>query len=109
MRGTSATRRPRGPPSRSRSCRRARSSRWKRSHCSEGGRGSGRRRHNDAMKAIEEYVGGLGLDAYLVGGAVRDELRGVESKDADFLVAGVDIATLLAALSPHGRVEELVV
>ncbi|MGH3049461.1 MAG: hypothetical protein ACRDLK_04825, partial [Gaiellaceae bacterium] len=35
-------------------------------------------------KEVEEYVRGLELDAYLVGGAVRDELSGRESKDADF-------------------------
>ncbi len=49
----------------------------------------------------------LRLDAYLVGGAVRDELLGLESKDADFLVPGVDHAQLEAALSRHGRVEDL--
>jgi tRNA nucleotidyltransferase (CCA-adding enzyme) len=59
------------------------------------------------MKAVEEYVGSLGLDAYLVGGAVRDELLGLESKDADFLVAGVDIPSLRDALEPYGRVEDL--
>ncbi len=60
-------------------------------------------------KTIEDYVRGLDLDAYLVGGAVRDELLGRESKDADFLVPGVDTAGLKAALAPHGRVEDLVV
>ena len=30
---------------------------------------------------IEDYVRGLGLDAYVVGGTVRDELLGIESKD----------------------------
>ncbi|MGZ4389516.1 MAG: hypothetical protein ACXVZL_09070, partial [Gaiellaceae bacterium] len=58
---------------------------------------------------IEKYVDGLGLDAYLVGGAVRDELLGLESKDADFLVPGVDTDGLKRALEPHGRVEDLVV
>jgi tRNA nucleotidyltransferase/poly(A) polymerase len=58
---------------------------------------------------IEEYVRSLGLDAYLVGGAVRDELLGLDSKDADFLVPGVDTDGLRAALAPHGRVEDLVV
>src|SRR5215471_784712 len=58
---------------------------------------------------IEKYVGSLGLDAYLVGGAVRDELLGLDSKDADFLVPGVDTGGLRAALKPHGRVEDLVV
>jgi tRNA nucleotidyltransferase (CCA-adding enzyme) len=58
---------------------------------------------------IEAYVRGLRLDAYLVGGAVRDELLGLDSKDADFLVLGVDTEELRAALAPHGRVEDLVV
>jgi tRNA nucleotidyltransferase/poly(A) polymerase len=59
--------------------------------------------------AIEEYVRSLGLDAYVVGGAVRDELLGLESKDADFLVPGVDIEALRGALAPHGNAEPLVV
>ena len=61
------------------------------------------------MKAIEDYVRSLGLDAYVVGGAVRDELLGRDSKDADFLVPGVDAAGLQAALKPFGKVEELTV
>ena len=61
------------------------------------------------LRAIEDYVRSLGLDAYLVGGAVRDELLGLESKDADFLVPGVDTDALRAALEPHGRVDDLVV
>ena len=56
---------------------------------------------------LEDYVQSLGLDAYLVGGAVRDELLGIESKDADFLVLGVDHDQLRALLEPHGRVEDL--
>ena len=58
---------------------------------------------------LEDYVRSLGLDAYVVGGAVRDELLGLSSKDADFLVPGVDTDGLKRALEPHGRVEELVV
>jgi tRNA nucleotidyltransferase (CCA-adding enzyme) len=64
------------------------------------------------MKAVEEYVGTLSLgDVYVVGGAVRDELLGRESKDADvdFLVAAVDMEALREALSPHGKVEDLLV
>src|SRR5947209_1639958 len=60
-------------------------------------------------RELEEYVDLLGLDAYLVGGAVRDELLGHDSKDADFLVPGVDTDGLKEALAPHGRVEDLVV
>lgn len=40
---------------------------------------------------------------------MRDELLGHESKDADFLVPGLDIEGLRTALEPHGRTEELVV
>ena len=40
---------------------------------------------------------------------MRDELLGHESKDADFLVTGVDIEGLRFALEPHGRTEELIV
>jgi tRNA nucleotidyltransferase (CCA-adding enzyme) len=61
------------------------------------------------LQQIENYVRSLGLDAYLVGGAVRDELLGLDSKDADFLVPGVDTDGLRAALAPHGRVEDLIV
>ena len=61
------------------------------------------------LRQIEDYVRSLGLDAYLVGGAVRDELLGLESKDADFVVPGVDTAGLRSRLEPHGRMEDLVV
>ena len=60
-------------------------------------------------KDIEDYVRSLGLDAYLVGGAVRDELLGIDSKDADFLVPDLDTDRLRAVLAEHGRVEDLVV
>ena len=58
-------------------------------------------------RTIEDFVRGLGLDAYLVGGAVRDELLGLDSKDADFVVPGVDYEGLRRALERHGRVEDL--
>lgn len=59
------------------------------------------------QQQVEDYVRTLGFDAYVVGGAVRDELLGLESKDADFLVLGVDHEQLRAKLEPHGRVEDL--
>jgi len=52
-------------------------------------------------------VRGLGVDAYVVGGAVRDELLGIDPKEADFLVLGVDEEELRALLQPHGRVQDL--
>ncbi|HST16519.1 MAG TPA: HD domain-containing protein [Gaiellaceae bacterium] len=60
-------------------------------------------------KEIEEYVRTLGLDAYVVGGAVRDALIGIDAKDADFLVPGLDIAGLRSTLAAHGRTEPLTV
>jgi tRNA nucleotidyltransferase (CCA-adding enzyme) len=57
-------------------------------------------------RTIEDFVRGLALDAYLVGGAVRDELLGLASKDADFVVPGVDYDGLRRALEPHGKVED---
>jgi tRNA nucleotidyltransferase/poly(A) polymerase len=59
------------------------------------------------LQQVEDYVRSLGLDAYLVGGAVRDELLGLESKDADFLVLGVDHDALRRLLDPHGAVDDL--
>lgn len=56
---------------------------------------------------IRRFIRSLGLDAYVVGGAVRDELLGIEHADEDFLVPGVDHAGLRAALEPHGRVEDM--
>jgi tRNA nucleotidyltransferase (CCA-adding enzyme) len=58
-------------------------------------------------RTLEEFVRSLGLDAYLVGGAVRDELIGLDSKDADFLVPHVDQERLKEVLAPNGRVEDL--
>src|SRR5581483_676519 len=96
MQAGSARRRRLAPRSRSAAFPPARSSRSRLSRSPEA-----------PLLAIEEFVRGLGLDAYLVGGAVRDEVLGLPSKDADFLVAGVDLDELAAALRPHGRVEEL--
>jgi len=56
---------------------------------------------------VRAYIRSLGLDAYVVGGAVRDELLGIPHKDEDFLVPGVDQERLRAVLAPHGRVEDM--
>ncbi|MHB1243457.1 MAG: hypothetical protein ACYC1P_08685, partial [Gaiellaceae bacterium] len=58
---------------------------------------------------VADYVHSLGLDAYVVGGAVRDELLGLPVSERDFVVPGVGHDELRAALAPHGRVEDLVV
>jgi putative nucleotidyltransferase with HDIG domain len=56
---------------------------------------------------VRAYIRSLDIDAYIVGGAVRDELLGIPHEDEDFLVPGVDHATLRALLEPHGRVEDM--
>jgi putative nucleotidyltransferase with HDIG domain len=56
---------------------------------------------------VRSYVRSLGLDAYVVGGSVRDEILGIPHEDEDFLVPGVDQQGLLDLLRPHGRVEEI--
>jgi tRNA nucleotidyltransferase (CCA-adding enzyme) len=56
---------------------------------------------------VSDYVHSLGIDAYLVGGAVRDELLGRPHKDQDFVVPGVGYENLRDALAPHGKVEPL--
>jgi tRNA nucleotidyltransferase/poly(A) polymerase len=82
------------------------------------GRGTAGRGHNGRVQAertdtrggwgdVAAYVRSLGLDAYLVGGAVRDELLGLPHSDQDFVVPGTGYAELRALLAPHGRVEDL--
>ncbi len=56
---------------------------------------------------IRKYIRSLDIDAYVVGGAVRDELLGLPHRDEDFLVPRVDQARLRALLDPHGRVEDM--
>src|SRR5437763_759788 len=86
--------------------RHARRSRWRSCRPALSSRS---RRSRTSRTALEDYVRSLELDAYVVGGAVRDELLGLESKDADFLVPGVDTQELKRRLEPFGRVEDLVV
>jgi tRNA nucleotidyltransferase (CCA-adding enzyme) len=57
--------------------------------------------------SVSEYVHSLGLDAYLVGGAVRDQILRRPAKDEDFVVPGVGHEELREALRPHGHVEDL--
>jgi tRNA nucleotidyltransferase (CCA-adding enzyme) len=61
----------------------------------------------ETQSPISAFAHSLGLDAYLVGGAVRDELLGRPAKDQDFVVPDVGYEQLRDALAPHGRVEDL--
>lgn len=59
----------------------------------------------DAQKVVE-VVTTLGGHALLVGGFVRDQVLGIESKDIDIEVHGqVDPEALISALSRHGKVD----
>ena len=60
-------------------------------------------------ETVADYVRSLDLDAWLVGGAVRDELLGKPVKDADFVVPNVGQKALRKALARHGGAEDLVV
>jgi tRNA nucleotidyltransferase (CCA-adding enzyme) len=62
-----------------------------------------------AWESVSDYVRSLDLDAWEVGGAVRDRLLRRPHPDTDYVVPGVGHAELRAALEPHGRVEDLTV
>jgi tRNA nucleotidyltransferase (CCA-adding enzyme) len=47
----------------------------------------------------------LGAELYLVGGSVRDGLLGLEGKDADYVVVGVDLPKLKNTLETWARVD----
>ena len=81
-------------PGREAPVRRARRDRGRRAPVGAGPQARHRRRIAPVPTEIRRYVRSLGLDAYVVGGAVRDELLGIEHADEDFLVPGVDHAGL---------------
>ena len=51
------------------------------------------------IDSSDAYVSSLGLEAYRVGGSVRDELIGRRPKDADYVVAGVSLEALRKKLN----------
>lgn len=60
---------------------------------------------NEKIKKIVTAVLQAGGRAYLVGGAVRDMIYGVQPKDLDIEVYGLDAEALASILSTFGRVE----
>lgn len=61
--------------------------------------------YGSPMTRIEEadnYIRGLGVEAYRVGGSVRDEVMGRRPKDADYLVRNVGMADLGSMLVATG-------
>jgi tRNA nucleotidyltransferase (CCA-adding enzyme) len=59
----------------------------------------------EAARRVAEAAGAAGGRALIVGGWVRDRLRGEPSKDIDIEVFGIAQARLPALLEPLGRVE----
>ena len=59
----------------------------------------------NAVRRIAEAAAAGGGRALVVGGWVRDQLRGRPSKDIDIEVFGIPQEQLLELLSPIGRVE----
>jgi len=58
----------------------------------------------DVLEAIASAAATLGVEAYLVGGFVRDRLIGAPlSKDIDLVTVGVDPMPLLAAVATGFR------
>jgi poly(A) polymerase len=58
---------------------------------------------HDLLAAIREAARRLHVEAYLVGGFVRDRLLGNEGKDIDLLVVGEGAVDLLAAVAREFR------
>lgn len=58
-------------------------------------------------KEIAERVSASGGRAFYVGGFVRDRLMGVESKDIDIEVHGIDVKSLREILSSSGEILEM--
>jgi tRNA nucleotidyltransferase (CCA-adding enzyme) len=56
-----------------------------------------------SIKTADKFIAALGVEAYRVGGSVRDELLGKHPKDADYMVRGVSLATL-SNLLPRDRI-----
>ena len=60
----------------------------------------------DKAIMIAEAVANKGGRAFIVGGYVRDQILGKESKDIDIEVFNLDMESLKGALSPFGEVDE---
>ena len=54
------------------------------------------------IAAADNFIAGLGVEAYRVGGSVRDEILGRKPKDADYMVRGIGLNELHALLRERG-------
>jgi tRNA nucleotidyltransferase (CCA-adding enzyme) len=51
------------------------------------------------MGRRDDFIRSLGVEAYRVGGSVRDEIMGIQPKDDDYLVRGVTLHKLVEILA----------
>lgn len=61
--------------------------------------------HSDFFKNIKNAIKKYNGKVYQVGGAVRDELIGIVSKDLDLLVVGLELTELERILDRFGKVD----
>ena len=54
------------------------------------------------IERTDNFIASLGVEAYRVGGSVRDELLGRKPKDADYMVRGVTLRDLTTLLRDRG-------
>ena len=59
---------------------------------------------NDIMKVLTAIKSAGGVP-YIIGGAVRDSVLGLDNKDIDIEVFGLSPDTLMTTLSKHGKVD----
>lgn len=55
------------------------------------------------IERADNFIARLGVEAYRVGGSVRDELLGRRPKDADYMVRGVALRALAELVQDQGR------
>jgi tRNA nucleotidyltransferase (CCA-adding enzyme) len=60
---------------------------------------------NSYLEKTDAFVASLGVEAYRVGGSVRDELLGRRVKDADYMIRGLDMLRLGMLLADVRRAQ----
>ena len=58
----------------------------------------------DTVNKVRNAIQSAGGEVYTVGGAVRDEVLGISSKDIDFLVRNLEYQAIKQAILPIGKV-----
>lgn len=60
-----------------------------------------------SIERADNFIASLGIEAYRVGGSVRDELIGRTPKDADYMVRGIGLGDLLDVVQAQSRANRL--